>query len=87
MSIEECINKVIEFASRYFGVDKAGLDEDSTWKDDLHIDVAKSLQDRRFVDFKNALDEAFEIEIPNIKFGKTKTIREMAEFISDMCEE
>ena len=87
MNMNEYVNRIIELASKYFGVDESGLNEESTWKDDLHIDVAKSLQDTRFVEFKNALDEEFEIEIANIKFGKTKNIREMAEFIAEMCEE
>lgn len=85
--MNEYINAIIEHASNVFGVDAASLNENSTWKDDLHLDVSKSLQDRNFVDFKSALEDEFEIEIPNIKFGKTKNIREMAEFIQELAEE
>ena len=85
--MENLTEIVIQHAAKVFGVDPASLNEDSTWLDDLHINVAKSLQDRNFVDFKTALEEEFEVEIPNIKFGKTKNIREMVAFIEDILEE
>lgn len=85
--MDHLIETIITHAARVFGVEETSLNEDSTWVDDLHIDVTKSLQDRNFVDFKTALEDEFEIEIPNIKFGKTKTIRDMARFIEDLCEE
>ena len=85
--MNEYIDKIIEHAANIFGVDAASLNENSTWKEDLHLDVSKSLQDRNFVDFKAALEDEFEVEIPNIKFGKTKNILEMAEFIRELAEE
>lgn len=85
--MDQMIEVIIAHAARVFGVDKAKLCKDSTWVDDLHIDVTKSLQDRNFVDFKSALEEEFDVEIPNIKFGKTKTIADMALFIQELCEE
>jgi acyl carrier protein len=87
MDANNYIEAIITHAAKVFGVNKDSLHRGSTWVDDLHIDVAKSLQDRNFVDFKAALEEEFEVDIPNLKFGKTKTIQEMAEFIADLCEE
>lgn len=87
MDTNSYMSSIITHAAAIFGVSEDKLSGDSTWQDDLHLDVAKSLQDRNFVDFKAALEEEFEVEIPNIKFGKTKNIREMAEFIADLCEE
>lgn len=85
--MENLTEIVIKHAAKVFGVDPATLNENSTWLDDLHLDVAKSLQNRNFVDFKAALEDEFEVEIPNIKFGKTKNIGEMAAFIADILEE
>ena len=87
MDVNNYVEAIISHAAAVFGVSEDNLNRNSTWQDDLHLDVAKSLQDRNFVDFKAALEEEFEVEIPNIKFGKTKNIQEMAEFIADLCEE
>lgn len=85
--MNEYLEKVIELASDVFGVPKEQLNEDATWVDDLHLDVLHSLQDRSFVDYKRRLEDEFEIDIPNIKFGKTRNMKEIAAFIEELCEE
>lgn len=85
--MNEYLEKAIELASDVFGVPEEQLNEDSTWVDDLHLDVLHSLQDRSFVDYKRRLEDEFEIDIPNIKFGKTRNMKEIAAFIEELCEE
>jgi acyl carrier protein len=85
--MNDYLEKIIKIASEVFGVPSESLNANSTWLEDLHIDVINSLQDRNFVDFKNRLEDEFEIDIPNMKFGKTKNIAEITKFIADLCEE
>ncbi len=85
--MSEYVEKIISIASEVFGVEAADLNEESTWIDDLKLDVVSSLQNRNFVDFIGKLEEEFEIEIQNMKFGKTKNIKEMAAYVEKLCEE
>ena len=87
MEYDEILEKVIEIVADIFGTDAEALNEDSTWKEDLKFDLINSIQSHEFVDLKNALDDEFEIDCPNMKLRRTKNMRELAEFIADLTEE
>ena len=87
MEYEEILEKVIDIVADVFGVDADTLSENSTWKEDLKFDLINSLQSHEFVDLKTALDDTFEIDCPNMKLGRTKTLGELAAFIMDLTEE
>ena len=87
MSYDEILAKVLEIVAEVFGVPVDSLDENSTWIDNLKIDLVSSLQCKEFVDLKVALDTEFDTDCPNMKLGRTKTMGEVARFIEDLIEE
>ena len=87
MGYDEILEKVIEIVAKVFGVPAEKLNENSTWINDLDIDLVSSLQCKEFVDLKVALDAEFDIDCPNMKLGRTKTMGEVARFIEDLTEE
>jgi acyl carrier protein len=83
----EYVGRIIEIASDIFGVDKSTLTEESTWEEGLGIDVKNSLQDRNYADFVSALNDEYSIDIPYIKFGRTKNFAEMAQMVADLADD
>ena len=87
MEYEDALEKIISIVSGIFGVPKESLSEDSTWAEDLQMDLGRSLQDNKFVDLKATLDREFGTDIPNMKFGRTKNLKEATLFMLDLIDD
>jgi len=87
MSDNKYLSKAIEIAAEVFGVPFESLDENSTWKEDLDVDVGVSLQNRNYCDYISRLNDEFGIDIPNMKFGRTKNLGEVAAMLEDLAED
>ena len=81
---DEYLDKAIEIAAQIFGVSSESLNENSTWEKDLQVDVKNSLQNRDYCDYIARLNNEFGIDIPNMKFGRTRNLGEVAAMIESL---
>lgn len=77
---EKVLNKIIERASRIWGVEPSELNENTAFTDMK----AKSTHYSQITTF---LEDEFDVEIPYISFKKCKTLGEAADYVVGLLEE
>ena len=76
MNREELVAKLVEFAAMAYGVDAAGLNEDTNLNE-----LGVSSQQR--VAMSASIENDFDVMIPVAKFGQFETIGALADFVEE----
>jgi acyl carrier protein len=77
---EDAIEALRDKASKLFVVDKAALNENTRFEEDLHC---KSVN---YVQLSAALEDEFDVEVPYMEFRKKKTFGEAGDYIREIIE-
>lgn len=75
MTREEVVAKMIEYAAMAFGTDAANINEDTNIAEELGVASVQR------VAMSASIENDFDVMIPVARFGKYKTIGELADFV------
>lgn len=77
---EKVLEKIIERASKIWGVEESALKEDTLFAD-------MNPKSAHYSQITTYLEDAFDIEVPYMNFKRCKTLGEAAEYVVELIEE